>query len=76
MTPCPSCSAPMKVGKTKLNSYGEIERRRYCKNCGYADVVGSQPEVELWVHVVRSPHADHSAERGLELETDGARIQV
>ena len=76
MTQCPSCSAPMKVGKTKVNSYGEVERRRYCKSCGRADVVGSQPEVVLWTHIVRSPHADHSVSNGVESSKDVARVQV
>lgn len=76
MTPCPSCSAPMKVSKSRINSYGERERRRSCPNCGRKDVVGSQPEVELWVHIIRGTQEYQSAESALELKKEGARIQV
>lgn len=61
MTPCPACSSALKSGKKRINDEGNVERRRYCRACDYADIVVSQPEVVLWTQVTRGPLADLSA---------------
>ena len=51
MTPCPSCSAPMKLGKREVHA-GEVSRYRRCR-CGYVDRAWYQPEMLLRTETVR-----------------------
>ena len=76
MTPCPTCSAQMKISKSHINSDGQRQRQRSCKNCGRVDVVGSRPEEELWVRILRCTHESHSVSHGVESSKEVARVQA
>lgn len=51
--PTPGCDGSLSVGRVRRLGNGNIQRRRNCRVCGYADIVTVQPERVLNIQVVR-----------------------